>query len=316
MMTDRSIVSRYDWLHGLDPCPTCGLPLDATRDCDDYLWWTDDTRAYGVVGKHGRCGSAFDLYFDDVPPELRPLPRRGRYHPPCLFRRRPLRGQAHMTKSSCQDQPRRQPSFVAWVGVSGRPGRRRMDRRLDMTARAMCLSRLEAQRRSYRSWPKVGGSLGVMRPAGFRGTSNPGLHARSACGVGLTRSEPRDGFQEHVDVKRLVQHRRRTEAIGLGDRLVVTATDHDRNPRVAFLDATDDRPRAAAVVPTKTDEIGDHKVRSGVQLRVIHGIDEQKLVARVPEHLVEELSDRAIVVDHQDSSHRCNAGGSRRAAPL
>jgi len=31
-MTERTIVSRHDWLHGLVPCLQCGLPLAVDRD--------------------------------------------------------------------------------------------------------------------------------------------------------------------------------------------------------------------------------------------------------------------------------------------
>jgi len=29
---ERTVVSRHDWLHGLVPCPQCGLPLAVDRD--------------------------------------------------------------------------------------------------------------------------------------------------------------------------------------------------------------------------------------------------------------------------------------------
>jgi hypothetical protein len=78
----------------------------------------------------------------------------------------------------------------------------------------------------------------------------------------------------------------------------------------------DDRPRTAAVIATETYEIGDDEVWSGVHRRVFQSIDVQKFVVGIPEHLVEELSHGAIVVDHEDSSHRRNVDGARPGAPL
>ena len=51
---ERTRVARHDWLHGLAPCPKCGLPLDRHRDPNE------DT-AEGLAVTHLRCGARFFL---------------------------------------------------------------------------------------------------------------------------------------------------------------------------------------------------------------------------------------------------------------
>ncbi len=65
-MNDAITVARHDWLHGLVPCPGCGLPRAPDRDHVSSLRRPGESQAYGVEGKHQRCGATFRLEFDDA----------------------------------------------------------------------------------------------------------------------------------------------------------------------------------------------------------------------------------------------------------
>jgi len=64
-MTERTIVSRHDWLHGLALCPSCGLPLAVDRDLVKEIRHLPDPKVAAVDVTHRRCGASFRLEFRD-----------------------------------------------------------------------------------------------------------------------------------------------------------------------------------------------------------------------------------------------------------
>ena len=110
----------------------------------------------------------------------------------------------------------------------------------------------------------------------------------------------------------LAHHGRRTESVGLSQRLFVPGAHDDRDCRVALLDATQHRTREVAVVMVKADEIGDDEIGSQVRGGILEMLDEHDLVALLAQHFANEVPDRAIVVDDQDLSYSRTVAGSGR----
>jgi hypothetical protein len=59
-------VPRRDWLHGAARCPKCGLPLDPTRDLEEYDFSTGGIRPKAAWVHHKRCGEHFRLHLADA----------------------------------------------------------------------------------------------------------------------------------------------------------------------------------------------------------------------------------------------------------
>ena len=64
-MIERTVVSRQDWLHGLVPCPRCGLPLNADHDLVHEIRHLPNPRLVAVGVRHQRCGGKFQLELGD-----------------------------------------------------------------------------------------------------------------------------------------------------------------------------------------------------------------------------------------------------------
>ena len=110
----------------------------------------------------------------------------------------------------------------------------------------------------------------------------------------------------------LAHHGRRTESVGLSQRLFVPGAHDDRDCRVALVDATQHRTREVPVVMVKADEIGDDQIRSQVRGRIVQTLDERSLVALLAKDIGNEVSDGAIVVDDQNLSYSRRLAGSGR----
>ena len=123
------------------------------------------------------------------------------------------------------------------------------------------------------------------------------------------RNEPYHGLHELFDRERLAQHRRRSESVGLFGGLFVPGAHDDRGGRIAFLDATDRRTSAGALISVETDEVGHDKLRNGLRWGVLQPVDQQELVALIAQHLAKEVASRAVVLYDQDGRYAPQAGG-------
>ena len=117
---------------------------------------------------------------------------------------------------------------------------------------------------------------------------------------------------KRLERERLAHHRRRTESVGLSQRLFVTGAHNDRDIRVACVDAAQHQARHRAVVAVEADEIGDDEIESQVRGGILEMLDEHDLVALLAQHIADEVPDRAIVVDDQDLSYSRTVAGSGR----
>ncbi len=122
-------------------------------------------------------------------------------------------------------------------------------------------------------------------------------------------NEPCHGLDERFDRERLAQHCRRSEFVGLFGGLFVPGADDDRGGRIAFLDATDRRASAEALISVETHEVGEDEFGNGVRWGFFQPVDQQQLVALIAQHLAKEVSSRAVVLYDQDGSYAPQAGG-------
>jgi len=122
-------------------------------------------------------------------------------------------------------------------------------------------------------------------------------------------NEPCHDLDERFDREGLAQHRIHSESVGLCGRLLISRANDDRRRLVALLDTTNRLTRAPARVSLETDEIGDDKIGSRVCRGVLEPVDQQQLVALIAQHLAEEVSSGAVVLNDQDLSYLPHVGG-------
>lgn len=124
----------------------------------------------------------------------------------------------------------------------------------------------------------------------------------------LLRSQPRDSLQKQIDGEGLWKHGRRAEPIELLQCQFVRGAHDDRRVRIAVLDASYPGARELAGVRAHANEIGDHNIGSQAKRRAIQSIDERELIALIAQHLADEVSYVAVVLDDQDVSYAQHAG--------
>jgi hypothetical protein len=56
-------MSRSTFMHGLEKCRSCGLPLEASKDVDELIREGTDPTVKGAWITHRRCGWTFQAYF-------------------------------------------------------------------------------------------------------------------------------------------------------------------------------------------------------------------------------------------------------------
>ena len=126
-------------------------------------------------------------------------------------------------------------------------------------------------------------------------------------------SEPCDGLNEQIDRERLGQHDGRSETVDLLQGRFVRGADDDRCRWVAQAHPTHQSARVSALVWMEADEIHDHQAGSQVLRRAIQSVDEREVMALIAQHLADEVSNVAVVLDDQDLSYARQAADFRRA---
>jgi len=121
------------------------------------------------------------------------------------------------------------------------------------------------------------------------------------------------GAEELRDGERLAQESRRAEPIQLLKRRFVRRAHDDRRRRIALLHASHPRTCEAACVRTQAHEVGDHQIGNRVSWRAIQSINERELIALIAQHLTDEVSYVAVVLDDQDLSYVPQAADFARA---
>lgn len=124
----------------------------------------------------------------------------------------------------------------------------------------------------------------------------------------LLSGEPRDGLNEQIDGERLWKHGRRPELVELLQCQFVGSANDDSRSGILVLNAS--YPGACEFVRVRTDanEIGDHDVGSRVNRRAIQSIHERELIALIAQHLADEVSYVAVVLDDQDLGNAQTVG--------
>jgi len=130
----------------------------------------------------------------------------------------------------------------------------------------------------------------------------------------LLVDEPRDSLNEQIDGERLWKHGRRAEPIGLLQSEFLRGAHDHRRLRIAVLDATYPGARELARVRVDTNEISDHNIGNRINRRAIQSVDEREVIALIAEHLADEVSYVAVVLDDQDLSYAPQAGDIARSA--
>ena len=129
----------------------------------------------------------------------------------------------------------------------------------------------------------------------------------------LLSSQPCNGLNEQIDGKGLGKYVRSSEPVVLFQRGFVRGAHDDRCPWEAEPDAMYRSARASAVVWMETDEIHDHEIGSQVLRRAIQSVDEREVMALIAQHLPDEGSNVAVVLDDQDLSYARQPADFRRA---
>lgn len=127
-------------------------------------------------------------------------------------------------------------------------------------------------------------------------------------------NQPRDSLHEHFDRERLGKHGRGAEQFRLSECKLVRGADDDRHRRIALLHPSDPGDRGIARVRPHAHEVGDHEVRGRADHSFLESVDEREVIALVAEHLADEVSYVAVVLDDQDLSYAAQAADLHRDA--
>jgi hypothetical protein len=120
--------------------------------------------------------------------------------------------------------------------------------------------------------------------------------------------EPRDSLHEHIEGERLWKDGRRAEPIEFLQRQFLGGAHDHRRLRLAVLDAPHPGARELACVRAHTNEVGDHNIGNRINRRRIEPVDEREVIALIAQHLTDEVSYVAVVLDDQDLSNAQTVG--------
>jgi hypothetical protein len=129
----------------------------------------------------------------------------------------------------------------------------------------------------------------------------------------LLGNEPSDSPHEHLDGEGLWKHGRRAEPIELLQRQFLRGAYDHRCLRIAILDALYPGAREVARVRAHANEIGDHNIGNRIDRCALQCVDEREVIALIAQHLADEVSYVAVVLDDQDLSYAPQAAESARA---
>ncbi len=93
------------------------------------------------------------------------------------------------------------------------------------------------------------------------------------------------------------------EPIGLLKGGFMRGAHDDRRRWIPLFDASYPGACEGALVGAEANQVGDHKVGSRVCRHALQVLDEREVVALVAQHLADEVSYVAVVLDDQDLSY-------------